>query len=167
MFIETPRLIIRDFVFEDLKELAPILADPLVMAYSSYASPFTWEQTEELLKLYILEAAQHELGVSALIRKDHHDLIGYCGIEWHQHQGKPQAELVFCLGRTFWRQGFASEAATAVKSYAMDTLNISPLVSFIRPGNGRSIRLAEKLGASLQGTTHIHNTDKLVYLYEK
>lgn len=166
MILETNRLILRDVEFTDITELAPILADPWVMAYSSYGAAFTWQQTDELLKLYILEAAQHDLGVLAVIRKAEHDLIGYCGIEWHTIEEKTTPELVYCLGRSFWGMGFAEEAARAVKTYAMDALKISPLVSFIRPENVRSIRLAEKLSATLKDRIRIHNVEKCVYVYK-
>jgi [ribosomal protein S5]-alanine N-acetyltransferase len=165
MILETSRLILRDFEFTDLAELAPILADPWVMAYSSHGAAFTWQQSDELLKLYILEAAQHDLGVLAVIRKAEHDLIGYCGVEWHNIEGKTTPELVYCLGRTFWGMGFAEEAARAIKTYAMDALKISPLFSFIKPENARSIRLAEKLGAQFKNRIHIHNVEKGVYVY--
>ena len=166
MIFETDRLIIRDLEFTDVSALAPIFADPKVREFSNNGIPFTWEQTEELVKLYILEAAQHEIGVCAIFRKQHHELIGYCGLEWHVIDGKIWPELVYCLDSAFWSQGLALEAASAVKKYAMETLKISPLFSFIKPGNTRSIRLAEKLGGRPEGTIRIYNIEKLVYSYQ-
>jgi [ribosomal protein S5]-alanine N-acetyltransferase len=165
MILETSRLILRDFEYTDIAELAPILADPWVMAYSSHGAAFTWQQTDELIKLYILESAQHDLGVLAIIRKEDHAFIGYCGLEWHNIKEKTTPELVYCLGRGFWGMGFAEEAARAVKTYAMDVCKISPLASFIRPENTRSIHLAEKLGAKFQDRIRIHNVEKCVYVY--
>lgn len=46
-------------------------------------------------------------------------------------------------------KGFATEAARAAVRHAFDVLGWDTVVSYIAPGNQRSIRLAEKLGAVL------------------
>jgi len=43
-------------------------------------------------------------------------------------------------------QGFAAEAALAVRDHAYGTLGFRTLTSLIVPGNTRSIKLAERLG---------------------
>lgn len=45
-------------------------------------------------------------------------------------------------------QGYAQEATRAARAYAFDTLGLKTLVSTIDHGNARSIRLAERLGAT-------------------
>lgn len=45
--------------------------------------------------------------------------------------------------------GIATEAAQAVIRFAFDELGWDTIVHYIRDGNARSIRLAEKLGATL------------------
>ena len=46
----------------------------------------------------------------------------------------------------FWNQGYATEAACAVRDYAFTTLRLPRLVSLVRPGNRASARVAEKVG---------------------
>ncbi len=46
-------------------------------------------------------------------------------------------------------KGYAFEAATAARSHAFDTLGWPTAVSYIDPGNSRSVALAERLGARL------------------
>jgi RimJ/RimL family protein N-acetyltransferase len=46
----------------------------------------------------------------------------------------------------YWGQGYAFEAASAVKRYAFDSLDLPKLVAFVRPGNDRSKHLAIKIG---------------------
>jgi RimJ/RimL family protein N-acetyltransferase len=44
-------------------------------------------------------------------------------------------------------KGLAHEAALAVRGWAYGSRGLGALVSYIDPGNARSIRLAERLGA--------------------
>lgn len=64
--------------------------------------------------------------------------------------GWPEPEL----GWTVWAadgegQGFAHEAALVARAYAAKAHGLTRLVSYIAPGNDRSIALAERLGAVL------------------
>ena len=70
------------------------------------------------------------------------------------------AEKPAPLARAHWGQGFATEAARAVRDYAFETLRLPRLVALIDPGNVRSIRVAERIGlrydrdAMLEGYDH-------------
>ncbi|MCK0168054.1 GNAT family N-acetyltransferase [Jannaschia sp. S6380] len=60
--------------------------------------------------------------------------------------------------------GLAFEAASATRDWARDALRLPSLVSYIAPGNDRSIRLAERLGATLEPDDDFDpEEDDLVY----
>jgi RimJ/RimL family protein N-acetyltransferase len=59
-----------------------------------------------------------------------------------------QAELGWALAREHWGQGYATEAALAVREWARGERGFGRLVSLIEPANARSQRLAERLGAT-------------------
>lgn len=61
----------------------------------------------------------------------------------------PEAELGWLLFDGFEGRGLAFEAAALARRFAFETLGLRTLVSYIDPGNHRSIRLAERLGATL------------------
>jgi RimJ/RimL family protein N-acetyltransferase len=65
--------------------------------------------------------------------------------------GRQEAELGYDFRSDHWHRGFATEAATAVRDYAFQTLALPRLVSVIRQGNGASQRVAEKIGMRLDG----------------
>ena len=48
-------------------------------------------------------------------------------------------------------KGYATEAASAVRNYAFNTVKTKTLVSYIDQENERSKRLAERLGAAHEG----------------
>lgn len=56
------------------------------------------------------------------------------------------AELGYDFRRDYWGQGFATEAAIAVRDYAFKTIRLPGLISLIRIGNNASRRVSEKIG---------------------
>jgi RimJ/RimL family protein N-acetyltransferase len=73
-------------------------------------------------------------------------LIGDCGLEVMEIEGEQVAELGYDFRSDYWHQGYATEAAIAVRDYAFQTLALSRLISLIRIGNMASRRVAEKVG---------------------
>ena len=63
--------------------------------------------------------------------------------------------------------GIATEAAQAALVHAFDVLGWSTAVSYIAPGNTRAIRLAVKLGATLDENARAPAHDTLVYRHPK
>ena len=72
-------------------------------------------------------------------------LIGAVGL-WDSEPW-PELELGYWFLPEFQGQGYATEAAKAVRDYAWNELKVTRLVSTINHQNTASIRLAEKLGA--------------------
>ena len=64
--------------------------------------------------------------------------------------GESAAELGYDFRSDAWGQGFATEAACAVRDYAFKVVRLPQLISLIRAGNLASKRVAEKVGMSQQ-----------------
>jgi [ribosomal protein S5]-alanine N-acetyltransferase len=56
-------------------------------------------------------------------------------------------ELGWAIARRHWGNGYAVEAALAVRAWAYEDRRLERLISLIDPRNVRSIRVADKLGA--------------------
>ena len=93
--------------------------------------------------------AQFGYGLFSVIRKADGRLIGDCGMEQMTVDGRVVAELGYDLRSDVWNQGFATEAACAVRDYAFTELRLPRLISLIRVGNLASRRVAEKVGMQL------------------
>jgi RimJ/RimL family protein N-acetyltransferase len=63
----------------------------------------------------------------------------------------PKADFGYILARAFWRQGFMSEAATAVVAWAMAQPAIHRVWATCAPDNVASARVLEKAGLRLEG----------------
>ena len=143
--LETPRLVLRTMRADDLDALLTIFGDPRVMAAFS-SSPFTRKQMQGWLQRNLEHQAEHGFGLFAIIIKSHGTLIGNCGLEMMEIDGATCAELGYDIRSDYWNRGIATEAATTVRDYAFQTLNLPRLISLIRVGNQASKRVAEKIG---------------------
>lgn len=75
----------------------------------------------------------------------------------------PEPEIGWMVVSAAEGKGIAHEAALAVRRWAYDMLRLETLVSYVDPRNARSIRLAERLGATRDDVAPRPNPGDLVY----
>lgn len=144
--LETKRLILRPMLEADFDGLYRIFSDSVVMA-SFGGDLFSREQMAGWLKRNLDHQNEFGYGLFSVILKETDELIGDCGLEQMEDMGG--AELGYDFRSDVWNQGYATEAALAVRSYAFETLKLPRLISLIRVGNAASRRVAEKVGMTL------------------
>jgi [ribosomal protein S5]-alanine N-acetyltransferase len=144
--LETNRLILRPMLETDIDALHLIFTDPKVMA-SFGVDVFTREQMHRWLQRNLDHQNEFGYGLFSVILKETGELIGDCGLE--QMDDMNAAELGYDFRSDVWNQGYATEAACAVRDYAFDVLHLPQLISLIRVGNLSSRRVAEKAGMTL------------------
>jgi RimJ/RimL family protein N-acetyltransferase len=143
--LDTPRLYLRLMERSDLDDLPKIFGDPKVMA-SFGVGPFDREQMQGWLQRNLEHQRVHGYGLFSVILRSEGLLIGDCGLEHMNIEGQQITELGYDFRSDYWNQGFATEAASAVRDYAFDVLGLAGLVSLIRVGNEASRRVSEKIG---------------------
>ncbi len=143
--LETPRLCLRLMQSSDLDDLLKIFGDPRVMA-SFGGATFNREQMERWMQRNIEHQNLHGYGNFSVILRSEGLLIGDCGLEHMEVDGTEATELGYDFRSDYWNQGFATEAAIAVRDYAFNTLHLPRLISLIRVGNAASKRVSEKTG---------------------
>src|SRR5207248_8675876 len=109
MILETPRLILRPFVADDLDRMAKLMANKDFMRFSM--GPMTQEQTESFLNKVIGWDRDGMPSQFAMIVRSSETLAGYCGFFHHEVDGKIEIEIGYRLDSAFWNRGLASEAA--------------------------------------------------------
>jgi RimJ/RimL family protein N-acetyltransferase len=156
--LETDRLLLRAPVPEDADALAPMYADPEVMRYVGDGRTLTRADTERSVKRMIERWEADGFGLFTTVRKDDEAIIGRVGLlVWNTDTWEPttraqaadapsEVEVGYTLGRPFWGRGFATEAAGAVRDYALDELGAERLIALIIHGNTASENVARKLG---------------------
>jgi ribosomal-protein-alanine N-acetyltransferase len=146
--LDTARLHLRMMELSDLDDLLVIFGDPKVMA-SFNTTPFNRQQMENWIQRNLAHQDAHGYGLFSVILKSKDILIGDCGLEHMEVGGEPVAELGYDFRSDFWNQGFATEAALAVRDFAFNVLSLPSLISLIRVGNTASKRVSEKVGMQL------------------
>jgi RimJ/RimL family protein N-acetyltransferase len=145
--LRTERLILRHFTPKDDSALhQAVFSDAEAMHFGDGPQSLEWTRAwiQHCQQDYY-EARGY--GPLAVIERSTRRLIGYCGLFYFSDvNGQPEVELGYRLARGVWGQGYATEAAIAVRDYATTTLGMNRLIAIIDPSNIASIRVAEKLG---------------------
>lgn len=145
IFLETPRLILRQWQESDYEPYILLNADKEVMEFF----PLTSTRDESLAQIVRLTAHvdQHGYGFFAVERKDNHEFIGFTGLANVRFESHftPCVEIGWRLSKANWNHGFATEAARACLKYAFDTLKLNEIYSFTSIHNKRSEHVMKKI----------------------
>jgi len=145
--IETPRLRLRELTPNDEDALAAMFADPEVMTWIGQGGVIDREGARRVVTRELANYAAHGYGEWALTLHDSDQMIGLCGlIDWPDLDGHPEMEVAYLLARDAWGRGFATEAASAIRDWAIRELGRDRLVSLVYHDNVASAAVARKLG---------------------
>jgi ribosomal-protein-alanine N-acetyltransferase len=145
--LQTDRLVIREFSGGDVPALVRAFADPEVLWWDPH--PFTLEKARSWVSRARAGYARSGMGLYAVCLRDGARLIGDCGFVVQTVEGHALTEIGWHLERDSWGSGYATEAARAVLDHASG-LGLRRVYSLIVPENGRSRRVAEKLGMRVE-----------------
>lgn len=145
MRLETERLILRPWEDQDRRPYAAFCADREVRRF--YPSVLTEAETNDLIDRFIAGAERDGFGFMVVERKDDGAMIGDVGLSRIPFTipGNPDIEIGWLLGRPYWGNGYAAEAARACLAYAWDELNAPEVVAFTTHQNTPSQRVMEKI----------------------
>lgn len=76
-----------------------------------------------------------------------------------------QPELGWALARAHWGNGYATEAAAAIRDWAYESRSIDRLVSLISPDNVRSQCVAQRLGATPTETVTPRDSKRIAVVW--
>ena len=158
--LTTPRLRLRMLQAEDFEEYAAIHMDFEVTRFTVRTQLTRMEAWRHLAMI----AGHWHLrgfgmwGVEELATRR---LVGRVG--FHEPDGWPDFELAWTIGRAFWGNGYATEAARAALEHAFGVMGRQHVISLIDPENVRSLAVAERLGETIEGEAEVGGHRLLVY----
>ena len=142
--ITTPRLVLRAFTMEDVEPLYHILRGEDVLRYFPPMEPPPRERVQKMVAGLLQHWETRGCGLWAVASPSGGRLMGRCGLQWLPDTG--EVEVDYILGRAFWGQGFATEAARAGLRYGFEELALERVVGISHVDNIASQRVLEKLG---------------------
>ena len=145
--LETPRLVLREFVPADADALAKVLCDPETMKF--FPMRFDRAAVEEWIARNLRRYDTDGHGLWAIDLKSMGEMIGDCGITVQEVGGEPLLEIGYHLRRDLWGQGLATEAARACRDFGFAELPADCMISLVRPENVASCQVAERNGMTI------------------
>lgn len=153
--IETKRLILRDFSFDDVPRIARYAGEPAVSRMLALVPcPYTEAHGSAFVGDVLASNALGDgLALAIARRKEPGALIGTISFT---REG-PSAEIGWWLGRPYWGKGFATEAVAAMVAVAFRDPTLTTLVAGAFAENAASLRVQEKLGFVRTGLGERHS----------
>lgn len=130
--IETKRLKLRELTQNDFDNLKAILFDEETMSY--YPKPYDDAGVQKWIDWCLACYKKRGFGLWAVELKDG-TFIGDCGITLQNIDNEDVFEIGYHLNKKYWRNGYASEAAKAVKKYYFDNTNYDEVYSYMNVDN--------------------------------
>ena len=146
--LETRRLILRAPRAEDVPRFVPLIGD---FDVAKKLSSVTYSYTDEDGHGFVARAAQKWMEKEDLafcvLRKQDGAFLGISGVH-----PKRRREIGYWLGKAYWGQEYATEAAGRIVAFSFDELGAEHLAAGWYHDNPASGRVLEKLGFSTART---------------
>ena len=144
MVIETKRLLLREITYNDFHALYQVLADADIMRYY----PYTFDETgvrnwiERNIERYRILG----FGLWAVCLKETGEVIGDCGLTMQLINGQIKPEIGYHIRADKQRNGFAKEAAIAVRDWTFNNTPFNIVYSYMKHTNEPSAKTAVSYG---------------------
>jgi RimJ/RimL family protein N-acetyltransferase len=139
----TQRLLLRPFRAEDVADALAYRDDADFARFLPHIpQPFTQRDAEAFVALNMSEPWESSPTFATVLRDG--TLIGTVSLE--VAAAKRSARLGYAIGRKWWGQGIAPEAASAAMAWAIEAFGLTRVWASTDDRNVRSQRVLEKLG---------------------
>jgi RimJ/RimL family protein N-acetyltransferase len=156
--LETERLVLRQFTFEDADFILRLLNEPSFIQNIGDRGVRTLEDARSyILRVPLDSYEKNGFGLYLVILKESGKPIGMCGLI--KRDQLEDVDIGYAFLPEFWSKGYAVEAALAVKEYARDVIGLKRLIAITDPENQASIRVLEKIGLRFEKMVRLSEDD--------
>jgi ribosomal-protein-alanine N-acetyltransferase len=143
--LETDRLVLSGWAMDQVDDLVRLHGTHTVARYLTLSGePWTEEQARKAVAQWIELFATRRLGKMRLTRKSDGRFIGRAGYGIYPPTGEP--ELGFALFEEHHGQGYATEAATALRDWIFRETDAPQFLGFADTRNKPSLAVLRKIG---------------------
>lgn len=148
MRIETKRLFLREMTPTDFNALYAVLADSDIMQHYPYT--FDEARIKNWISKNIERYRVFGFGLWAVCLKSTDEMIGDCGLTMQNIIGGTiLPEIGYHIAKVYQRQGFAKEAAQAVRDWTFTHTTFGVVYSYMKKANTPSSATARANGMTL------------------
>jgi RimJ/RimL family protein N-acetyltransferase len=162
--LRTSRLVLRDFVLDDLPVVHAYSTDEEVIRFMAWGPRTLAESRAHLDRLLAAQTASPRVVYElAIARSDAGEVIGACRLS---ATGEGEADLGYLLAREAWGHGYATEACRSLLDFGFGPLRLSRVVATCAVKNVASVRVMQRLGMVRARRLDVRARGQLVDSYE-
>ena len=156
IFLETDRLVLRQFTMADADNLVSLDADPDVMRFVTGGMSTSREEIEnEFLPAFLGYYQRYEgFGFWAAIEKITGEFLGWFHFRPRPDAAPGEVELGYRLRKSAWGKGYATEGSRALIRKGFTESGVQRVTAEAMAVNQASRRVMEKAGLKLVRTFH-------------
>lgn len=163
--LETPRLILRPLSEDDAVDVFLYSSNPNITRYTLFNTHESIDDTLIFLRDYAASryTAKEPDPLGITMKSDPtKSVIGAVGAFWHSKKDGIM-EIGYALAEPYWGRGIIVEACTELIDFLFRFYELNRLQARVIEDNQGSVRVAEKLGMSLDGTLRDYLLHRGVY----
>ncbi|MBH0230257.1 GNAT family N-acetyltransferase [Halobacillus yeomjeoni] len=148
--LETDRLHLKPYSVSQAEKVSELAGDKEVAATTFVPHPYTVDHAMDWIRSHEKWFDEGKAYPMAMTLKESGDLVGTMTLRIDTRHNK--GELAYWVGRPFWNQGLATEAAERMIEYGFEVLNLQRIWAAALSGNPGSTKVMQKAGLSYEGT---------------
>ena len=150
--IETERLILRRFTLGDSNDMFENWAnDDEVTKYLTWPTHKDVKVSEYILKEWVGQYNSLKYYQWCIELKNTKKAIGSIGVVDY-NEAVSSVEIGYCIGRDYWKKGYASEALSALIDFFFNQVGMNRVEARHDPNNPNSGLVMKKCGLKYEGT---------------
>lgn len=153
--LTTARLLLRAPAIADAEEIQRLAGDRAV-AETTALIPHPYEDgvAEAWIEDTWRAIAEDKRATFCVVSRATGALIGAISLTYARDHGR--AELGYWIGKPYWNQGYATEAADAILGFGFETCGFHRIFAHHFTRNPASGRVMQKIGMRYEGTLRAH-----------
>ncbi|MFT5367202.1 MAG: ribosomal-protein-alanine N-acetyltransferase [Candidatus Latescibacterota bacterium] len=149
--LKTERLLLRKVTQEDLDDFYAWASDPDVTEHVTWYAHTSPDETQEFINRILNRYKHAKIAPWAIVHRQSNQMIGLNGFcTWDIRHNR--AELAYVLSKTYWGQGYVTEASQTIITFGFQNMNLNRIAARCRIPNIGSARVMEKCGLTYEGT---------------
>ena len=148
-------LILRPFELDDADRVGELAGDyDIAKTTLNIPYPYPEDAAEAWIKRTHETANQGSMYSFAIVRKLDNELLGAISLGIAPEHKR--AELGYWIGKLYWGQGYATEAARRILKFGFEEIDLNRIFAFAFSTNPASSRVMQKIGMTYEGTFAQH-----------
>lgn len=144
-FIETDRIILREFELNDLQAVFDFSSNTEVQKYTGDAVLNNLDQAKDIIvNVWFSDYKKYGYGRYAVVYKPDDKVIGFAGLKYLPELR--ETDIGFRFLPEYWGKGIATEVSREIIKYGFEVLKLNRIIGIAMPENIASNKVLNKIG---------------------